>query len=54
MSSQQFPMQEYCKIDKTKNFYTSKQVGLTKGFKEALTNDDLITLVIAYIARSNF
>jgi hypothetical protein len=32
MSSQQFPMQEYSKKGKTKNFCEIKQRGLTKQF----------------------
>jgi hypothetical protein len=32
MSSQQFPMQEYSKKGKTKNFYWVKGIGLTKRF----------------------
>jgi len=41
MSSQQFPMQEYCKIDKTKNFCTYKQVGLTKECADVVSSDAL-------------
>jgi len=41
MSSQQFPMQEYCKIDKTKNFCTSKRACLTKGFGAILAIEAL-------------